>query len=159
MSLSIIAAVSENNCIGIKNRLPWRIPEDLEYFKMVTRGHVCLMGSRTLDSIISYLKQPLPDRETAVLSNDPDYIAPAGVTKYGSLDEALLALQNKTVFVCGGASVYNATINLADKLYITRVHRMVDGDTFFPEINFEEWREIFREDHEEYSFLVYERKK
>lgn len=158
MSLAIIVAISENNCIGKNNKLPWNIPEDLDRFKKITLGHICLMGKNTLDSIIAYIKRPLPDRQTVVLSDDPSYIPPAGVIKYTSLEEALDALRDKTVFVCGGASVYRATLPLADKLYITRVHRAVDGDTFFPEIDFNVWKETEREDKGEYSFLVYEKK-
>ena len=76
---SLIAAVAKNNCIGIKNKIPWNIPEDFQYFKKMTLGKTCLMGQATFESILGYLGKPLPGRQTAVLTIDKNFTAPAGV--------------------------------------------------------------------------------
>jgi len=154
---SIIAAVAKNNCIGIKNKLPWNIPEDLEHFKKLTMGKTCIMGEATFESILSYLGKPLPGRKTVVLTLNKNYQAPTGVRVFNDIDEAWKALKDEDNFVCGGASIYKQTINRVDTLYITRVNQIVDGDTFFPEIDKNVWQEIEREDHEDFSFVTYKK--
>ncbi|MFA6486366.1 MAG: dihydrofolate reductase [Candidatus Magasanikbacteria bacterium] len=155
MSFSLIVAVAKNNCIGIKNQLPWNIPEDLKHFKELTLGKTCLMGQATLDSIVGYLGHPLPGRKTAVLTHDKNYSAPADVRVFYSIDEAWEKLKDEDVFVCGGASIYAQTINRVDTLYITHVDKIVDGDAFFPAIDKNIWRESAREDHDGFSFVNY----
>lgn len=159
MPFSLIAAVAENNCIGIKNKLPWNIPEDLDHFKKLTLGKTCLMGQATFESILGYLGKPLPGRKTVVVTLDTGYQAPEGVRIFHSLDEIFEKLKDEDVFVCGGASIYRQTIDRVDKLYITHVKKTVDGDVFFPEIDKSKWQETAREDHPEFSFVEYERKK
>lgn len=154
---SLIAAVSKNNCIGNKNKIPWNIPEDFQYFKKTTLGKTCLMGKATFESIINYLGKPLPGRYTVVITSDKNYPVPEGVRIFSSLDEAFEKLRGEDVFVCGGASIYKQTINRVDTLYITHVNMEVDGDTFFPEINKDVWQETWREDHEGFSFVIYKK--
>ena len=154
---SLIVAVAKNNCIGKNNKLPWDIPEDLEYFKKTTLGKTCLMGQTTLDSIIGYLGKPLPGRKTVVLTRDSNYQPPAGVRVFYSIDEAFEKLKDEDVFVCGGASIYAQTLNRVDTLYITHVDIVVDGDTFFPEIDKNIWKETWREEHEGFYFAKYEK--
>ncbi len=158
--IALICAVAENNCIGIKGKLPWNIPEDLKHFQDITDGQVVIMGDVTYKSIIGYLGKPLPNRKNVVLSFDKNYQAkvPAGVEVYHSIDDALTAHKEDDVFFCGGASIYKQSIELADTLFITHVHQTVDGDTFFPEIDQKIWQEVEREDKDGFSFVVYKRK-
>ncbi|MDO8509570.1 MAG: dihydrofolate reductase [bacterium] len=158
MPFSLISAVAKNNCIGIKNKLPWNIPEDLERFKKLTLGNTCLMGQATFESILGYLKKPLPGRKTVVISINPDYAVPEGVRLFNSLDDAFEKLKDENVFICGGASIYKQTIDRVDKLLITEVDQIVDGDVFFPEINKTIWRENSREKHNGFSFVEYIKK-
>ncbi len=157
MPFSIIAAVAKNGCIGIKNKIPWNIPEDFKYFKNTTMGKTVLMGENTFKSILGYLGKPLPGRQTAVITLDRNFTAPEGVRVFFSLDEAWEKLKDEDVFVCGGASIYRQTIDRADKLYITRVDMEPDGDVFFPAIDEKVWQEDWREDHDGFSFVTYAR--
>lgn len=158
MSLSIIAAVAQNLCIGKDNKLPWNIPEDLQHFKEMTRGKVVIMGQRTFESILSYIKKPLPGRTNVVLTWDESWVPPEGVFVFRSIPEAVAAFEGQEIFFGGGASIYKQTIDLADTLYITEVKQVVEGDTFFPEINLEQWQETEREVHEGFDFVTYKRK-
>lgn len=152
---SLIAAVAKNNCIGIKNKIPWNIPEDFQYFKKTTLGKTCLMGQATFESILGYLGKPLPGRQTVVLSRDSNFKAPEGVRVYDDLNKAFEELKSEDVFICGGASIYQQTINRVDTLYITHIDMEVDGDVFFPEINKNIWQESWREEHQGFSFVKY----
>ncbi|MFA6427129.1 MAG: dihydrofolate reductase [Candidatus Magasanikbacteria bacterium] len=154
---SLIAAISQNNCIGKDNKIPWNIPEDFQYFKKMTLGKTCLMGQKTFESILEYLKKPLPERKNVVITKNTEYKAPEGVEVLHSIDDAFATLKDEDVFVCGGASIYAQTIDRVDTLYITHVHQVVDGDTFFPEIKKDTWEETWREDHEGFSFVKYKR--
>lgn len=158
MSLSIIAAVAQNLCIGKDNKLPWNIPEDLAHFKEMTKGKVVIMGQRTFESILSYIKKPLPGRTNVVLTLDESWVPPEGVFVFRSIPEAVAAFEGQEIFFGGGASIYKQTIDLADTLYITEVKQVVDGDTFFPEINLDQWQEVKRETHEGFDFVTYKRK-
>ena len=113
------------------------------------------MGQTTYKSIVGYLGKPLPGRKTVVLSKDPNFKAPEGVRVYDDLDKAFTKLKDEDVFVCGGASIYAQTINHVDYLYITHVDMVVDGDTFFPEIDPAIWNEVWREEHEGFAFVKY----
>lgn len=157
MTLSLIAAIADNNCIGIKNKLPWNIPEDLQRFKNLTRSKTVLMGQNTFESILGYLGKPLPNRKTVVVSNDPNYQIPEGVRLYHSLDTALEELKDEDLFICGGASIYQQTIDRVDTLYITHVRQIVNGDAFFPKIDPKKWKETKREDHNGFSFVCYKK--
>lgn len=156
---SLIAAVADNNCIGIKNKIPWNIPEDFQYFKKTTLGKTCIMGQATYESILGYLGKPLPGRKSVVITLDPNYKAAAGVRIFNSLDKVFTDLKDEDVFICGGASIYKQTIDRVDTLYITQVHMSPDGDVFFPEINKNIWQETWREKHDGFDFVIYKRKK
>lgn len=157
MSLNIIAAIAENNCIGIKNQLPWNLPEDLKHFKKITDGKTVLMGRNTWLSLPEKFR-PLPNRKNIVISFDPINNLPDGVLCYNNLDEALEKHKNEEVFVIGGGMMYQQTIARADMLFITHVHRVVAGDVFFPKINGDIWSETERVDYPEFSFVVYKKK-
>ena len=163
--LAIIAAVTENGCIGINNQLPWYLPEDLKYFRRLTTGGVVIMGRKTYESI----GKPLPNRTNIVISRKAGY-HPEGIKVVSSLEDALdLAAQVSEingiddVFVIGGAQIYALALPLANRLYLTEVQKTVEGDAFFPPINSVQWREIGNEAHyyepadTHYRFVVYER--
>ncbi len=154
---SLIAAIAENNCIGKNNKIPWNIPEDFQYFKRMTLGKTCVMGQATFESILGYLGKPLPGRQNVVVTSRADYSAPEGVWIFHSLDEVFEKLKNKDVFICGGASIYHQTIDKMDNLYITHIHQSFDGDTFFPEINKNIWKETNRDDRDGFSFVTYQK--
>ncbi|MFH1287013.1 MAG: dihydrofolate reductase [Candidatus Magasanikbacteria bacterium] len=154
MSLSLIAAIASNNCIGKNNSLPWHMPEDLKHFKELTTGSVVLMGRNTWESLPEKFR-PLPDRKNIVITRNTEYQIPDGVFLYHSIDDALKAHEGEDIFVIGGAMMYKQTIDLADRLYITHVEQDVDGDAFFPEIDPTVWKEVGRDNREEFSFVEY----
>jgi dihydrofolate reductase len=134
MLVSIIAAVAENGVIGRSGQLPWHLSNDLRRFKQLTMGHTVIMGRRTWESI----GRPLPGRQMIVVSRQPNYqIDAADVRVVATLIEALQVGQaagDDEVFVIGGAELYRAALPMADRLYLTRVHADVIGDTYFPSI-------------------------
>ena len=144
MNISIIAAVSENRVIGREGQLPWNLPADRAFFKRVTIGHAVIMGSRTFESI----QRPLPKRTTIVVPRNRKFEAPGAVV-VDSLDAALeVAADDDEVFVAGGAELYREALPRADRLYLTVVHACVEGDAFFPEIDFSRWRRLDDVRHE-----------
>lgn len=155
----IIAAVSDNNVIGNRNALPWRIPEDLARFKALTLGNTLVMGRKTFESI----GRPLPGRTTLVLTRRADFAAP-GVLVAHDRAEAVSLAQGPRAFVAGGADVYGLFLPLATKLLITRVHAAYDGDTYFPKFDAGEWNLVSAKRGSpvsvapSYTFEVYERK-
>lgn len=155
--ITLIAAVAQNQCIGAKGQLAWHIPEDLNHFKQLTLGKTVLMGERTWKSLPDKAR-PLPGRANVVVSSDLSFTAPEGVRVFNDLDQALKDLSSEDVFVMGGAMVYAQTIDRADRLEITHVHRVVDGDVFFPQIDPSRWQETTREDHPDFSFVTYQRR-
>lgn len=165
MKLSLIAAIAQNRCIGINNQLPWYLPEDLKYFRRLTTGNIVVMGRKTYESI----GKPLPNRHNIVISNNPDFTAD-GVNIVASIDDALHMAHHLAnvsgiheAFIMGGAQIYQQTLALAQRLYLTEVKKTVAGDAFFPPINATEWQELGRENHyyepqdTHYDFVVYER--
>ncbi len=156
MSLSIIVAISENYCIGKQGTLPWHIKEDLKHFKQITTGHTVIMGRKTWESIPETYR-PLPNRNNVVITSQPTYPLPPHVTRYTSLQEALQAHAQNICYIIGGGQLYQEAFPLVDTLHVTHVHKHVDGDTFFPKINPNEWQETERQDHKEYSFVTYKK--
>ena len=154
MRIVIIAAVARNGVIGVGGDLPWRISEDLARFKRLTMGNALVMGRRTYESI----GRPLPGRTNIVLTRRPGWSAD-GVLVASSIEEALAlaAERGVDVYVAGGAEVYGAALELADTLELTEVDTEPEGDTWFPEVDWSQWREIDRETHPGFSFVTYER--
>ena len=170
MKVSLIAALAENRTIGRDNALPWRLPNDLKYFKAVTLGKPVIMGRKTWDS----LGRPLPGRTNIVITRQPGFVAagdPEAVKVVASLDDAL-ALAARIAqrdgvdesVVIGGAEIYALALPHCERLYLTEVHAQVDGDAFFPALEQAHWREVKRErcsaegaNPYDYSFVVYER--
>lgn len=139
--VSIIVAVSENNAIGKGNRMPWHIPEDLKYFKRTTTGHPVIMGYNTFLSIGG---KPLPGRKNIVVTTRQTPGARDGIEFFNSLQDAIheAGKGNSEIFIIGGGQLYSSSIDIADRLYITRVDAIIDeADTFFPELDMEKWKE------------------
>ncbi len=137
MTISIIAAVAENNVIGNNNKLIWHISEDLKRFKKLTTGHSVVMGRKTYESLPF---KPLPKRKNIVISSQKD-LKFEGAVIVNSVKEALEECKNEEeIFICGGAEIYKLFLPVADKLYITKVHKSFEGDTFFPEPDLSEWK-------------------
>ena len=126
--ISIIAAIDDKRGIGLKGNLPWHLSEDLKRFKDITKGHSVIMGRNTFESI----GKTLPDRNNIVITQDANFTA-EGVTIVNSIEDALDETGGGEIFVIGGAQIYNQTIELADKLYLTQVEGDFNCDTFFPD--------------------------
>ncbi|MDR0537806.1 MAG: dihydrofolate reductase [Tannerellaceae bacterium] len=137
--ISVITAVDEKNAIGKKNQLLWNLPFDMQRFKGATTGHAVIMGRRTFESLP---KGALPNRKNIVLTTLPPESF-VNVFVCNSMQDALeLCEKEEEIFMIGGAMVYKAAMEIADKLYLTRVHHVFeDADIFFPDINFDEWEE------------------
>lgn len=167
MKLALIAAVANNNAIGINNKMPWYLPGDLRYFKAVTMGKPIIMGRKTFDS----LRKPLPGRTNIVITRDPHW-QHEEVKVVHSLDDALALAEdvtlingNEEIMVIGGEQIYRQSIDRADRLYLTRVYQSFEGDAFFPDVDPKLWQETSRQDlHSDddepltYSYLVLDRK-
>jgi len=140
MLISIIVAMDENGGIGIGDRLPWNLPDDLKYFKKTTLGHHLVIGRRTFQ----FLAQPLPGRVNIILSRDKAYNPGDNVVVAHSLEEALTHARQKhekEVFIAGGGTLYRQSLPLAHRLYLTLVHARTEADIFFPQINPNDWIE------------------
>jgi len=137
--ISIIVAVADNQAIGFNNQLLTHISADLKRFKKITDGHPVIMGRNTWFSLP---KRPLPNRMNIVITNQPDEKFQGAVTAY-SIDEAMASCpENEECFVMGGAMVYRQFFPIAQKLYLTRIHKTFEADTFFPEIKEDEWQTV-----------------
>ena len=141
--LSVVVAADERGGIGRDGGLPWHLPEDLKRFKALTMGKPIVMGRRTWDSI----GRPLPGRRSIVVSRQAG-LAIAGAEVVGSLEQALDAAGGAPeVCVIGGAELYRLALPLAEVVHLTRVHAVVDADTFLPPLDPSEWEEVSRESH------------
>ena len=171
MVISLISAMAENRVIGNNNSLPWHLPADFAWFKEKTLGKTIILGFNTFKSIG---EKPLPNRKHIILHNDPSYQVPEsfGAAQGGncvlatSIEQALeLAKGEEEIMICGGASVYKQFLPLAQRLYLTYIHHHFEGDTFFPEFNANDFKEISRQAYQPdqknayaCSFVILERK-
>ncbi|QLG87384.1 dihydrofolate reductase [Chitinibacter bivalviorum] len=162
MQLAIISAVGANGVIGIENRLPWRLPEDLQYFKALTMGSPMLMGRKTFESLPGLL----PGRRHLVVSRNADWKAD-GAEVFPSIEAAIAACSAcadlDKLFVIGGGEIYRQAFAYADTLYLTEVNLSPEGDAYFPEFDRSLWQETSREAHRsakdiDYAFVIYRRK-
>lgn len=160
-TITLIAAIANNNALGKDNDLIWHLPADLKRFKATTSGHHIIMGRNTYESI----GRPLPNRTSVVISRNPDYKA-EGCIVVNSLDEALeVAKNDDSPYIIGGAQIYKLAMHYAHRLDITEVHHSFDADVYFPEINPSIWEETSREkfladdkNEYDYSFVSYRRR-
>ena len=159
--LTIIAAIANNNALGKDNQLIWHLPADLKRFKQVTLGHHIIMGRKTFES----LGKPLPNRTTIIITRNKNYMV-EGCIVVNSLEEAIKSAQtDENPFILGGAEIYKQAMTVADALDLTFVHHAFNADAFFPEIDYNTWKETYREDLKadeknkyDYSFVKYLRK-
>ncbi len=162
MKISLIVAMATNRAIGLKNEMPWHLSADLKKFKTITMGSPIVMGRKTYESI----GRPLPGRTNIIISRNNAYQQP-GCEVFNNIDKAIAACQKyNEIFVIGGATLYESMLEVADNLYLTEIHKQLDGDTFFPAIKKSEWLEIEREDiltdpsvDFNYSFVKLEKRK
>jgi len=160
MTISIIVAISENHAIGKNNQLLWHMPADLKHFKDITAGHSIIMGRKTFDSV----GKPLPKRRNIVVTRQDITIPGCEVVK--SIDEGIALCEGEDeVFIGGGSEIYKQAMSKTNRIYLTIIHKTYDADTFFPEIDYSEWKETKREDFQPdeknkvpYSFITLERK-
>lgn len=139
--LSIIVAIASNNAIGKDNSLLWHISEDLKRFKEITSGHKILMGRKTFESLPGIL----PNREHIILTRDRNFNLDSDkVTVINNIEDAIKFYKNsdEEVFIIGGGEIYKQFLKYANKLYLTKVNKDFDADTFFPQINLDEWEVI-----------------
>lgn len=158
-----MAAKAKNNVIGKDNDLVWHLPADFKFFKQTTMGHTLIMGRKTFES----LGNPLPNRNSWVVTRNEDYFA-EGITTFHDLDGAIKAAENsglQTVFILGGGEIYRQSMDIADKLILTEIEEEFEGDTYFPDVDKNVWKEISREEHNadvknkyDFAFVQYERK-
>ncbi len=164
MKISLIAAMADNGVIGVDNRLPWNLPGDMRWFRENTLGKPIIMGRKTFDSI----GKALPGRTNIVVTRDGGFYAENCIvvndidSAFGAAGEAGEAGE---VMVIGGASFYEQTLPLADRLYLTLIHADIEGDARFPAIDFNHWKEVARTDFPadqqnpyDYSTVVFERR-
>lgn len=157
--IKIIAAISKNRVLGDDNKLIWSLPNDLKRFKKLTTNNTVVMGRKTYESI----GRPLPNRRNIVITRDENY-HDDNIEVVNSIEEALL-LCNNDCFIIGGGQIYQQTLDLADKIYLTVVDEEFEGDTFFPELG-KDWFKVSKVDNEinenhnyKYTFIDYERYK
>ncbi len=152
MTVTLVAAVAANGVIGRDGGMPWHLPGDLRHFKRLTMGHVLVMGRRTYEAIGA-----LPGRTTVVVTRQADWSVPEVLTA-SSLDDALLRAQgvDDDVYVVGGEEIFRVALPVADRMVLTHVDGCPEGDTFFPDVDWAQWREVHRQPEEGYAIVEYE---
>jgi dihydrofolate reductase len=167
LRLSILVAMAKNRVIGRNNELPWYLPADLKHFKFLTMGQNIVMGRKTYESI----GRPLPGRVNIVLTHQTNYEVP-GVIVVNSLEDALSACKQtdkvgRENFIIGGEKIFQQTLKICQRMYITEIQEDFEGDTFFPEFDLDDWQETQRDKHfadsegvspMEYHFVILDRK-
>ncbi|WP_026935136.1 dihydrofolate reductase [Christiangramia echinicola] len=159
--ITIIAAAAENNALGKDNDLVWHLPDDFKRFKRLTSGHYIIMGRKTFESF----PKLLPNRTHVIITRKKDY-SPEGTIVVNSLDEALrVSKLDEQPFIIGGGEIYKIGMEATDRIELTRVHGEFEADTYFPEIDEDNWKLIKEEFHEKddkhdhsFTYLTYERK-
>ena len=161
IKIAIIVAMAENGVIGRNNKLPWYLPEDLQYFKKVTMGKPIIMGRKTFDS----LKKPLPGRTNIVITRDQNY-QHSGIRVVHTIEAAIELAKNialidgvEEIMVIGGAQIYQAALLYVDQIYLTKVQQTVEGDAYFPEIDWNQWKikHKIEDTQGDYDFITYEK--
>ena len=166
MSISMIAAMTRNRVIGKDNDLPWHLPDDFDYFKSTTKHHHVILGRRNYESL-PHKFRPLPHRTNVIVTRDPSYSAPGAVVT-GSLEEALgiaRTAQDDEAFIIGGGEIYRLGLSITDRIYLTEIDTELEGDTTFPELDMDDWREVSRKHHPaderhafSFDFVIYNKK-
>jgi dihydrofolate reductase len=160
--ISSIVAVAENNVIGKDNDLIWKLPRDMKHFKETTTGHYIIMGRKTFESN----GRPLPNRTNVIITRDKNFIAEGCIVVH-SMEQALKEAKNDPeAFIIGGGVIYELAMPFVDRIYLTKIHHFFEGDTFFPELNMDEWVEVEKRNFEPdeknkypFTILTLDRKK
>ncbi len=158
--ITLIAAASENNVLGMDNKLIWHISDDLKRFKKLTLGHSVIMGRKTFES----MPNALPNRKNIVLTRNKNYKAKNAILA-NDLEKAVeLTGDDSNPYIIGGGEIYNLFLPIANRIELTRVHKIFDGDAFFPEIDLNKWELLYKEKHfsnsdniYNYSYLTYKK--
>ena len=165
MIISLISAMGHDRVIGINNRLPWKLPADMKWFREQTMGKPIVMGRKTFES---FGAKPLPGRANIIITRDTSYSAKDCIVVH-SIDDAVKAAHScedhaDEMMIIGGASFYEQMLPRTDRLYLTEIHHPFQGDSWFPAYNESEWHETKRIDctadeknRYDYSFVIYER--
>nr|AIA10889.1 dihydrofolate reductase [uncultured bacterium] len=163
--ISQIAAVASNGVIGKDNDLPWRLPDDMKFFMETTKGHHVIMGRKNYDSLLDKFK-PLPNRTNIVVTRQKNLQAP-GCIVVNDINKGISIAEDggeKETFIIGGAEIYKMTLPVSHRLYLTEIDAEVDGDTYFPKFDKNEWKEKSRVHHPAdarhkfaFDFVIYER--
>ncbi|HYX08352.1 MAG TPA: dihydrofolate reductase [Bacteroidales bacterium] len=158
MIISQIAAMTRNRVIGKDNRLPWRLPADMAFFKKTTTGHHVIMGRKNYEAE----KKPLPNRTNIVVTSKADYKAEGCIVVHSIKDGIDLARKNGETecFIIGGGEIYQESLEMTDQIYLTIIDTEMDGDVFFPELNFDQWKivrqnEYGKDDRNPFDFTIY----
>jgi len=159
--ISIIVAIADNNAIGKDNKLLWHLSEDLKRFKQLTTHHTIVMGKKTFESLPV---RPLPNRRSIVITDVPDEKIEGCEMSYSIENAISLCDNHQENFIIGGGSIYKQFMPFADKLYLTKVHKNFDADTFYTEIDYSEWDLIEKQENLfdeksglSYSYLVFKK--
>jgi dihydrofolate reductase len=161
--LSLLVAADENNLIGNQNKLPWHLPDDLKYFKNLTWAMPVIMGRKTFESV----GKILPGRQNIIITRNRGWKY-QGADVVHSIEDAIDLAERRSVleiFIIGGAEIFKTSMDSADRIYMTRIHHVFEGDVYFPEISKDKWaltKEVFREKDEknlyDHSFQVWEKR-
>ncbi len=148
MIVSAIAALAKNRVIGKNNDLPWRLPDDMKFFMETTKGHHVIMGRKNYDSLLPRFK-PLPHRTNIVITRQKNFEAPGCIVLHAVEPGLEIARKNaeEECFIIGGAEIYKLAMPHTTRLYLTEIDAVVDGDTYFPEIDQQKWKEVSRVHH------------
>lgn len=158
MKISLIAAATENNVIGKDNDLPWKLPDDMRFFVRTTKGHHILMGRQNFEAT----NKLLPNRTNIIITRQADYSF-EGAVVFHSIEEGIRFAEEKgetELMIIGGGEIFKQTLSIADRIYLTRIHAEIEGDTYFPEIDMKNWKIVSEEEHpiderHLYSFTFY----
>ncbi len=163
MRLSAITAIAQNNIIGKDNSLPWHLPADMKFFKKTTMGHAIIMGRKTYESF----KKALPGRTNIVITRQSDYTLSDAIVVH-SLEEGIekaKEIEKEEIFILGGAQIFEQSLPLIDRLYLTRIYEAFEGDIQFPDFEVNQWEMTGIEPHEPdeknkyyYAFQLWEKK-
>lgn len=156
--ITLVAAISKNNCIGKDNAIPWDIPEDMKRMREITKGKVLIMGRKTWESIPEN-RRPLPQRTNVVITRDKNYPLPPSAERFDSVNEAIAAHKNEEIVGFGGQRIFEEMIGIADILDLTLVDQHIENcHAFFPVIDMKEWKVNKEEKLDGFSFVTYIRK-
>ena len=159
--ITIIAAAGENNSLGKDNDLVWHLPDDFKRFKELTSGNYILMGRKTFETFPKHL----PNRKHLIITLQDNYSVPENCFLFDTIQSAIDFTDNQDIWIIGGGEIYKQSMEIADRIELTRVHSEFEADTFFPEIG-EEWELVSEENHPtderhkyDFTYLTYDRRK